>query len=409
MSTTVDPIRTPVVLVADDDDGNRELLRRRLEKEGYSVIVARHGAEAMTIVRRTAVDLVLLDIMMPELDGIGVLSQLKADSDLRELPVVMITAVDDVESVARCIRLGADDYIPKPFNPTVLRARVGALYDRKRLREAEKAQSRELNRQREIAQNLLLNILPAKVASELSDRGTVEPMYFEDATVVFTDFVGFTLSTEQLPADDLVAVLDRYFSVFDEITARYQLEKLKTIGDSYMFAGGLPERSSSHPVDAILASFEIIDAAKNIARTEVAASWDVRVGVHTGPVIAGIVGRRKFAFDVWGDTVNLASRMESAGAPNRVNMSAITFSRVKDFFSCERRGQVRTKDGRHVEMYFADTIVPALMSTSPPWHRPRFWERYRTYFGRDPFSFPRFLLDGAQADAAIAASGSKGA
>jgi class 3 adenylate cyclase len=265
---------------------------------------------------------------------------------------------------------------------------VGALYERKRLRDAEQAHRRELERQREIAQNLLLNILPARVALELSQRGAVDPMYFEDATIVFTDFAGFTLSTEQLPADELVALLDRYFSAFDEIIGRYGLEKLKTIGDSYMFAGGLPERNSSHPVDAILACFEILDAARTLANSGLPAAWDVRIGVHTGPVIAGIVGRRKFAFDVWGDTVNLASRMESSGEPNRVNISAITFARVKDFFACERRGQVKTKDGRHIEMYFANTVAPGLLRFAAEQSRPKFWQRYTTYFGKEPAGFP---------------------
>lgn len=371
--------RGGLILVADDEEGNRELLSRRLRREGYEVVCCENGRIALDAAQRTPVDLILLDVMMPEMDGVTALEHLKSNGITRDVPIVMISAVDDIESVAKCIQLGADDYLPKPFNPVILRARVGALYERKKLRDQELRQRDEILREREAADNLLRNILPAQVASELRERGSVTPMYFEDVTIVFTDFVGFTLSTEQLPADELVRALDAYFRAFDSVADRYKIEKLKTIGDSYMFAAGLPARSSSHPVDATLAALEIVDITKSMAEKTPGPGWCVRVGAHTGPVIAGVVGKNKFAFDVWGDAVNLASRMESSGAPNRLNVSATTFARIKDFFRCERRGPIETKDRRSIDMYFVD----GLSSSFSGFDDERFRQRYRAYFGKD--------------------------
>ena len=141
----------------------------------------------------------------------------------------------------------------------------------------------------------LRNILPEKVAAELNECGTVEPMYFEDVTIGFTDFVGFTLATERLAAEELVGLLHEYFTAFDRIISRYGLEKMKTIGDSYMFVSGLPELWPSHPVDAVLAALEIVETVKDMARRADGIDWKIRVGLHTGPLIAGVVGINKFA------------------------------------------------------------------------------------------------------------------
>ena len=203
------------------------------------------------------------------------------------------------------------------------------------------------------SEELLLNILPAPVAEELRTKGVVAPMHFEAVTVCFTDFVGFTLSSESLAAEDLVAKLHEYFTEFDKIITRYGLEKLKTIGDSYMFVSGLPERSPDHAVHAVCAALDIVAKAQELGERYPSLNWRLRVGLHSGPVVAGVVGLKKFAFDIWGDTVNLASRMESSGAPNRVNFSERTYQAIKDSIECEARGLVHTKDGRDLPMYFA--------------------------------------------------------
>ena len=195
---------------------------------------------------------------------------------------------------------------------------------------------REVEQQKQVSESLLLNILPGEVADELRSKGMVSPKYFEDVTILFTDFVGFTLSTEKLAAEELVEMLHDYFTAFDQIVARYHLEKMKTIGDSYMCISGLPSRNPAHPVDTVLAAFEMLHAVEERASAGGAMEWKVRIGIHTGPVIAGVVGINKFAFDIWGDTVNYSSRMESSGEANRINLSERTYSRVKDFWRASR-------------------------------------------------------------------------
>jgi class 3 adenylate cyclase len=231
--------------------------------------------------------------------------------------------------------------------------------------------------------NLLLNILPALVADELRATGAVAPMVFNEVTVCFTDFVGFTLSSETLPARVLVSTLDKYFTAFDGIVTRYGLEKLKTIGDSYMFVSGLPNPRRSHAVDAVMAALEMLEAVKRAqAMKDSPVTWQVRIGLHTGPVVAGVVGVRKFAFDIWGNTVNLASRMESGGGANRVNVSARTHESIKDFIDCEARGLVMTKDRRALEMFFARELRPELSDPAV------FAARYRDAFSVEPRVHP---------------------
>lgn len=387
------------ILVVDDNAANRDMLSRRLEREGYSVDTASDGREALAKLETANFDLVLLDIVMPELDGFAVLKTVRADPRWKEIAVIMISALDEIRSVVRCIEMGAEDYLPKPFDPVLLRARIGAILDRKRLRDEERLRTeqvemafREAERQKGLAEDTLRNILPAKIAQQLQSSGSVEPMYFEDVTIGFTDFVGFTLATEKLAAEEIVSVLHEFFTAFDRIVARYGLEKMKTIGDSYMFVSGMPDRRPSHPVDAVLAALEMVEAVRNMAQQHEGIEWQMRVGLHTGPVIAGVVGIHKFAFDVWGDSVNFSSRLESSGAPNRVNLSERTYARVKDFIRCTPRGRIVTKDGREADMYFADGVHEKLIDLGLDGIPSTFARRYRIYFQQAVRAFPAFLL-----------------
>ncbi len=211
----------------------------------------------------------------------------------------------------------------------------------------------EIHVQERKSHTLLLNILPSQVADELKATGAVKPVGFDDVTVCFTDFVGFTLSSEKLSPDHLVDALNEYFTAFDEIIERYGLEKLKTIGDSYMFASGLPARRASHAVEAVLAALEMAEVVRRLAVKTGGTGWNIRIGLHSGPVVAGVVGIRKFAFDIWGNTVNFAARMESSGVPGRVNMSERTCQLTRGLIDCEFRGQVKIKEGRELPMFLA--------------------------------------------------------
>ncbi len=246
-------------------------------------------------------------------------------------------------------------------------------------RTAEIRQQRDqIQMEEQRSQALLLNILPGSVAEELKNTGTVQPQHYEEVTVCFTDFVGFTLSSEEMSSGALVSSLNEYFTTFDEIVEEFGLEKLKTIGDSYMLVSGLPRPHAGHAVDAVLAALRMVDVVTELATRGDGAVWGVRIGLHSGPVSAGVVGVRKFAFDIWGYTVNLASRMESSGAPGMVNVSARTWELVAEFFDGEARGMVQTKDKRDREMYFVRGLKPELKQPE------RFRERYRERFGEEP-------------------------
>lgn len=249
----------------------------------------------------------------------------------------------------------------------------------------------ECESQRQAATALLHNILPVSVADEFRTKGSVEPKYLEDVTVMFTDFVGFSSLTEKLAAEDLVSMLHEYFSIFDDITARYGLEKLKTIGDSYMCAGGLPERNSSHPIDAVMAAMEIIHMVIERNSSGSQNSMAIRIGIHTGPLIAGMVGKKKFTYDIWGESVNYASRLESSSEPNQITMSEQTYTRVKDFFECQKLSKVLTKSNRKLVVYTVSGFIPSLTDDFKQIPPQAFLRRYRSYFQKDPPSFPAFF------------------
>jgi class 3 adenylate cyclase len=180
-------------------------------------------------------------------------------------------------------------------------------------------------------------------------------VYYDSVTVLFTDFTGFTRVASHMSPAALLRELDFHFSAFDEIVERHGLEKLKTIGDAYMCAGGIPAVNATHPVDAVRAAWEIAAFVAGVRDEKLARGetpWELRIGVHTGPLMAGVIGHKKFAYDIWGDTVNVASRLETAGAPGRINISRATFLAVRDRFECEHRGRLAAKNRGEVDMYF---------------------------------------------------------
>jgi class 3 adenylate cyclase len=231
-----------------------------------------------------------------------------------------------------------------------------------RLEEKVVIRTKELEEEKIIAQKerdksekLLLNILPKEIAYELKDKGYSEPIYFNDVSVLFTDFKGFTKIAENMSPSELVKELDLCFIQFDKIIEKYNLEKLKTIGDSYMCAGGIPKINKTHPIDTVLAALEIqnfMNFMKEEKEKLNSPYWEIRLGIHTGPLIAGVIGEKKFAYDVWGDTVNTASRMESSGSPGMINISGDTYNSIKDFFDCTYRGKVNAKNKGDIDMYY---------------------------------------------------------
>ena len=342
---------TGKILVVDDLESNRDVLSRRLARDGHRVEVASGGREALRRIASEDFDLVLLDLMMPDMNGFEVLTRLKADERLHETPVIMVSALDEMDSVVRCIEAGAEDYLPKPFNPTLLKARISACLERRRWQERERAYLERLETEKEKYEALLLNILPQQIIGRLNDGETIIADRFDNVTVLFSDLVGFTALSSRLPPSELVGHLNRLFSSFDKLTRELGVEKIKTIGDAYMVVSGIPDPRPDH-ADAIarmaLGMIDIVDRINPTTEHPVL----IRIGVHSGPVVAGIIGTHKFIYDVWGDTVNVASRLESHGLPNHVQISKATARLLEDRFDLERRGRIAVKGKGRLETFF---------------------------------------------------------
>jgi class 3 adenylate cyclase len=342
---------TGKILVVDDLESNRDVLSRRLTRDGHRVEVAAGGREALRKIASEDFDLVLLDLMMPDMNGFEVLARLKADDRLHETPVIMVSALDEMDSVIRCIEAGAEDYLPKPFNPTLLKARISACLERRRWQERERAYLDRLEIEKEKYEALLLNILPQQIIGRLNDGETIIADRFDNVSVLFSDLVGFTELSSRLPPNQLVGQLNRLFSSFDRLAKELGVEKIKTIGDAYMVVSGIPDPRRDH-AEAIartaLGMLDIVERANLSTEHPVL----IRIGIHSGPVVAGVIGTHKFIYDVWGDTVNVASRLESHGLPNHVQVSKATARLLDDRFDLERRGLVTVKGKGRLETFF---------------------------------------------------------
>ena len=239
----------------------------------------------------------------------------------------------------------------------------------KKMNEELEHQRQLLLEERKKTDELLDNILPHYVSNQLKSIGYAKPRSYKTATVMFTDFKGFTKACENLAPEQIVTYLHTFFSKFDDIVVEHYVEKIKTIGDAYMCVGGIPLRNRSNPFDVVLAGLEIQDFIKNLDMHDPEKKlprWTLRVGIHTGPLVAGVVGKIKFAYDVWGDTVNIAKRMESACEPGRVNISYTTYEKIKDYFDCEYRGKIEVKNRGAIDMYFVNGLKPEYAEDGNP-------------------------------------------
>lgn len=338
------------LLIVDDQQTNRNLLSRMLAGKGYTVESAVDGREALKLIQSQNFDLVLLDIMMPQLNGYQVLEHLKADPLLRHIPVVVISALDDLDSVVRCIELGADDYLLKPFNPVLLQARIRACLEKKRLRDIEHAYLEKLAVEQEKSERLLLNILPKPIAERLKQKQDTIADSFAEVTVLFADIVNFTKFAGYFPPKEMVNLLNDIFSVFDHLADLHGLEKIKTIGDAYMLVGGLPTPRPDHAEAVAEIALDMQEAIAQF-RVEKGEFFRMRIGINTGPVIAGVIGTKKFSYDLWGDTVNTASRMESHGISGCIQVSESTYQLLQNKYLFEERGMISIKGKGQMNTY----------------------------------------------------------
>jgi adenylate cyclase len=345
------PVQSSSILVVDDNAANRDVLARRLTREGHRVVTANSGAAALELVAAQDFDLVLLDLIMPEMSGFEVLRRLKATEHTSDVPVIVISALDEIDSVVRCIESGAEDYLTKPFNPVLLRARVEASLEKKWLRDREKKFIVDLEREKQRSEVLLLNILPQGIVNRMRGGETVIADHVDQVTILFCDLVGFTAISQALPAARTIDFLSRIFSAFDQLAAEHGVEKIKTIGDAYMVVGGIPEHQPDHAMRIATLAPRMLEAVRIISESTTLA-LHARIGIHTGAVVAGVLGTHKFVYDVWGDTVNTASRMESHSLPGRIQVSAATRAALKNGFTFEPRGALEIKGKGLMETYF---------------------------------------------------------
>jgi adenylate cyclase len=338
------------VLVVDDNQDIREMLCFQIQLDGHSVAQAEHGRRALELMQARSFDLVLLDVMMPYMNGYEVLEHLKADATLRHIPVIVISAFDDLDSIVRCIKLGAEDYLFKPFNTVLLKARVDSCLEKKWLRDQEQAYLKQLQAEQEKSERLLLNILPEPVAERLKQGDRVIADSFAEVTVLFADLIDFTQLSSHLSPTELVNLLNGVFCRFDRLTEEYGLEKIKTIGDAYMVVGGLPRPRQDHVQAVAALALDMLEAIDHISAHN-GHRLEIRIGINTGPVIAGVIGRKKFSYDLWGDTVNVASRMQTHGLAGCIQVTQAVYDRLQDQYHFRERSSVPIKGKGHMTTY----------------------------------------------------------
>jgi len=311
------------VLIVDDNPVNLRLLIRILTDMGHEVRPAKNGRLALDSAQSSPPDLILLDIMMPEMDGFEVLRELKKDADLRDIPVLIISALDDMASTVKGIKLGADDFLPKPFEQILLKARIEACLEKKLLRDREKKYLQQIEAEKKRADELLYVILPDPVVAELKETNQVQPRLYQNVAVMFADVVGFTPYSENHTPHDVISNLQTMVEAYEKIALAHNLQKIKTIGDAFMATAGLLAPLDNPVECCVTGGVEMIRAMQLLP-----AQWQIRIGIHVGPVMAGIVGHRQYLFDVWGDTVNTAQRIESHGQAGAINLSQSAFAQL---------------------------------------------------------------------------------
>lgn len=333
------------ILVVDDEAANRDYLQQELEELGYAAMLASDGEQALAVIEMAPPDAVLLDIRMPGMDGFEVLQRVKADANHRHIPVLIVSAESDMRSVLRGIQLGAEDYLTKPIDDVLLAARLSASLQRHRWRQQEQHYLVRLEAAQQRNQQLLQVMLPAPVVAEWQGTGTVQPRKYDEVAVLFTDVVGFTPYCDQHTPTVVLAGLQYMVARFEEITAAHGLQKIQTIGDACLATAGMLQASSNPVLDAVHCALAMIEAMRGHP-----AGWEIRAGVHVGPLMAGIVGHSQFQYSIWGDTVNTAARVQEAGRPGKVCLSESAWPWIAGRFPATSLGSIQLKGKEPMEL-----------------------------------------------------------
>ncbi len=355
-------VQTLRVLLIDDQPIIGEAIHRLLrDEENLEFHYCSNPAEAIPMALRIRPTVILQDLVMPEIDGLMLLRFFRAHPQTRAIPMVVLSSKDEPELKARAFALGANDYLVKVPAQVELIARIRyhsqaycALIERN---EAFEAMEFEKKR----SDMLLLNILPKDIARQLKDgnngKGYIASSY-ASVSVLFADIVGFTKLSATVSAEDLVKLLNGIFSGFDQLSEKHGLEKIKTIGDAYMVVAGIPMERADHAQAIARMAIDMQVMISEFKQNATAEDISVRIGIASGPVVAGIIGIKKFIYDLWGDTVNTASRMESHGEPNRIHISDVTRQLLGNEFACEDRGFIQVKGKGEMQTYFLGAGQP---------------------------------------------------
>jgi len=323
------------VLVVDDEEQNRSLLRDPLEARGYEIAEAENGMVALEKIAARLPDVILLDVMMPQMDGFEVCRRLKTDSRTAHIPILMVTALSDRKERLMGIAVGANDFLNKPVDIQDVTLRVGNAVYTKHLHD-------QLQVEQEKSEQLLLNILPNPIAERMKKGETNIADSHSDVTVLLADLVGFTSLSAHIGPEQIVQLLNEIFSAFDLLAEKHGLEKIKTIGDAYMVAGGISVPRPDHAEASAELALNMQEEIKRL-NYEYDTSVRLRIGICTGPVVAGVIGRRRFAYDLWGETVNLACRLESTGEAGKIQIAESTYERLKDKYQFEPKHRIDVK------------------------------------------------------------------
>ena len=363
MNSNQSPTIPASILIVDDTPDNVRLLSTILTAQGYQVRKALNGQRAIATAQEFPPNLILLDVMMPEMNGYEVCVQLKASPKTSSIPIIFLSALDDVLDKVKAFDVGAVDYITKPFQNKEVLARVAnqlTIQSQQQLLQEQTQQleefverlQNEIKERQEVevalrlaqqeSDRLLLNILPSAIVENLKKGDGPAAERFESATVLFADIVGFTSLAARISALEVVNFLNQIFSKFDELTEKHGLEKIKTSGDAYIVAGGVPVPRADHAEAIANMALDMQEAIADF-KTDTGESFQMRIGSNTGPVVGRVIGTKKFIYDLWGDTVNVASRMESQGLPGYIQVTTAIYELLKDRYVFEERGALPVK------------------------------------------------------------------
>ncbi len=339
-SDSLPPHRRPV-LVVDDEEQNRVLLRDWLEAHGHLTIEAENGEEALRSAAQAPPDAILLDVSMPGLDGFEVCRRLKGDPRTASIPILMVTALSERDQRLKGIEAGATDFLNKPVDLQDLLLRVRNALQTTQL-------FNDLKAERERSERLLLNILPESIAERMKRGEVTIADHHPEVSLLVADLAGFTALATHIGPEELVSFLNEIFSEFDLLVKARGLEKVKTMGDSYVVAGGLLVAMPNHAQELASLALEM-QAALARFNQQYNMSLRLRVGMSTGPLVSGIIGRTKFAFDLWGETVNTACQLNACAAPGSIQVDEGAYERLCGCFSFSERRALRSGNGVTLE------------------------------------------------------------